>query len=460
MDFDELERLRRRRQPALADAPFPALGRVQTDLEAPVSPDPTSGDPVVSFALDLAAGLLVVVLFVVPFFSGGHLPLVWGAVALLVGSTLALCQTLILVREPARPAALTGIRAPFGLALVMPAFAIVQILPLGLGGEASTASISPDAALIGLVRLASVVFLFLLAMTVVANRRRAVRLGWALFAVADSHAVLALAKGGPDGITGGFANHNSFAAFVGMGLILGIALVTVQSEREANTGAKAVWLAERLLLGLALFVLAVALFSSGSRLGVVSAVCGGLCLLALRGPGSVWFFLMLGIGALVALILAGAGLLQRAVLLGPATQTRAELYGQVFEMIRARPIAGWGLDSFPLAFEMAHRPPVSSGLVWDQTHNSYLSLWVEMGLIAGSAPMVALFWCGMSLLRENRSPRGGKALRLAALGVLVTEAVHALGDFSLEIAGNLYFFVAIMALGLSRTAPGGIQERR
>ena len=160
------------------------------------------------------------------------------------------------------------------------------------------------------------------------------------------------------------------------------------------------------------------------------------------------------------MILGGAGLLQRAVLLGPATQTRAELYGQVFEMIRARPLTGWGLDSFPLAFELAHRSPVSSGLVWDQAHNSYLSLWVEMGLIAGSAPMVALIWCGMGLLRENRSPRSGKALRLAALGVLVTEAVHALGDFSLEIAGNLYFFVAIIALGLFGAAPGGTQERR
>ena len=67
MDFDELERLRRRRQPALADAPFPALGRVQTEQEAPASPEPTSGDPVVSFALDLAAGLLVAVLFSFPF---------------------------------------------------------------------------------------------------------------------------------------------------------------------------------------------------------------------------------------------------------------------------------------------------------------------------------------------------------------------------------------------------------
>lgn len=459
MDFDELERLRRRRQPGLADAPFPALGRVQTDQEAPASLNPASGDPVVSFALDLAAGLLVVVLFVVPFFSGGHLPLVWGAVALLVGSTLALCQILFFVREPARPAALAGIGAPFWLALVMPAFAIVQILPLGLGSEASAASISPDATLVGLARLASVVFLFFLTATVVANRRRAVRLGWALFAIAVTHAVLALAKGGPDGITGGFANHNSFAAFIGMGLILGIALVIGKSARGANNDAKAVWLAERFLLGLALIVLALALFSSGSRLGVLSAVCGTLGLVALRGHLSIWLLLSLAGGAAAALILAGAGLLQRAVLLGPATRTRVELYGQVFEMIRARPLTGWGLDSFPLAFELAHRPPVSSGLVWDQAHNSYLSLWVEMGLIAGSAPMVALLWFGIRLLRENRSPLGGQALRLAALGVLVTEAVHALGDFSLEIAGNLYFFVAIMALGLSGAAPGGTRER-
>lgn len=460
MDFDELERLRRRRQPGLAEARLPSLGRLKGEDTELASPGPLTGDPVVSLAFDLAACLLLIVLFIAPFLSGGHLPLVWGAVAILVGGTLAACQTLIALRDPSRPSTLARFGAPLWLALVLPAYAVVQMLPLGLGGGSLTISISADATALGLVRLASVIFVFVLAASIAASRRRATRFGWALFAVAVGHAIFALAKGGPDGARGGFANHNSFAAFVGMGLILGVALVFGNPRRGLAEGGKGVWLAERLLLGLALLVLAVALLSSGSRLGTFSAVCGGLVVVALRGFGSGWTVLAVSGGALVAVFLGGAGLTERALLLGPASQTRAELFLQVTELIRARPLMGWGLDSFPLAFEQAHRPPVSSGLVWDQAHNSYLSLWAEMGLIAGSAPIAALLWCAVRLLRGIRSARGDKAFGIAALGILATEAVHALGDFSLEIAGNLYFFVTVLALGLSAQTSGKPLEGR
>ena len=127
-----------------------------------------------------------------------------------------------------------------------------------------------------------------------------------------------------------------------------------------------------------------------------------------------------------------------------------ELYRQVLGMIADRPLTGWGLDCFPLAFELAHSPPVSSGLVWDHAHNSYLALWSEMGLIAGSAPMLGLFLIALRLWTTvRRSAPRPRPLAAAALGLIAAEAVHGLGDFSLEITGNLYLFLAALALGLA-----------
>jgi O-antigen ligase len=68
--------------------------------------------------------------------------------------------------------------------------------------------------------------------------------------------------------------------------------------------------------------------------------------------------------------------------------TRLQLYQQVFTMIKARPLTGFGFDSFPPAFEMFHKTPVTAGFVWDKAHSTYLTLWAEAGLLFGSfAPL-------------------------------------------------------------------------
>ena len=49
----------------------------------------------------------------------------------------------------------------------------------------------------------------------------------------------------------------------------------------------------------------------------------------------------------------------------------------------------------------------------------------------------------------------GYATSAAAIGATVTVAVHSLGDFSLEVAGNVYLFVALIALGVARFRRAG-----
>ena len=117
-------------------------------------------------------------------------------------------------------------------------------------------------------------------------------------------------------------------------------------------------------------------------------------------------------------------------------------------MIRMRPLFGFGLDSFPLAYELFHAPPVSAGFVWDRAHSTYLTLWAEAGVIAGSAPPLAGLVAAHMLWRGARKPCPGRSMATAGFAALLLCGLHALFDFSLEIQANTFLLLALVALGL------------
>lgn len=116
-------------------------------------------------------------------------------------------------------------------------------------------------------------------------------------------------------------------------------------------------------------------------------------------------------------------------------------------MIKTQPLAGFGFDSFPLAFEMFHRTPVTAGFVWDRAHSTYLTLWTEAGLLFGSLPPLAGILALVALWRIARA-RTEAHLALAGIGTLVLNGVHSTVDFSLEIQANMFVLLALVALGL------------
>jgi succinoglycan biosynthesis transport protein ExoP len=448
MDFDNLERLRRARAPKAPKMMAQPLGRLHVvETPAAIAP-PERRDRVLTVASAVLAFLVAGVVILAQLYHGGNRPIVWGGVALVLGVGLAGWQGVILLRGGRGSLHFASMGAGPWLALVVPVFAAIQMLPIGgieaglpSGFATASISLSPDATSLGLVRIFSAVLVFFSFAIVAANPPLARRLGWALFGAALLQAGLAMGEAGVGAARGGFANHNSFAAFTGMGLILGLSLM-LGPPSKAGRGQFALAL-ERALLWLALLFVLVALVASQSRLGVLSAAVGaGVALVVLR-PTHGRTFLFGAVAIAAALAVAGEGLVERASLLGPDAGIRMELYRQVLGMIADRPLTGWGLDCFPLAFELAHSPSVSSGLVWDHAHNSYLTLWSEMGLIAGSAPMLGLFLIALRLWTTvRRSAPRPRPLAAAALGLIAAEAVHGLGDFSLEITGNLYLSLA------------------
>ncbi len=231
MDFDNLERLRRARTPDARHMVTQPLGRLYA-AEEPTVAAPPQRDRVLIVAGDVLAVLGVCVVVFAPFYFGGNRPAVWGSVALVLGAALAGWQGLILLRGGDGRSLLTGMGAGPWLALLVPVYAAIQMVPLGgieaglpAGFSTASISLSADATRLVLVRLFSAALVFFAVAVVATSPRRARRLAWALFGGALIQAGFAMAGVGEGAARGGFANHNSFAAFTGMGLILGLSLM-------------------------------------------------------------------------------------------------------------------------------------------------------------------------------------------------------------------------------------------
>lgn len=251
-----------------------------------------------------------------------------------------------------------------------------------------------------------------------------------------------------------FVNRNSYATYLGFGILLGAAL-WIDRSRRFSDGMLALSDEKLVFGGVSIALMLVTLISTNSRMGVAAfGIAAGFFLLVLTlKQARVAFWTMFGVmtGALllVGLVfrLYGSNLLDRLGSVERDADVRYALYEQVLEMIRARPWAGHGADSFEVAFPAYHRLPVSPDLVWDKAHNTYLTNWAETGVIIGSIPVLLGLVVFYQLLRVVYRRQRRFVYSLLGASVVLQGAIHSTVDFSLEIQANMYLLLTIIALG-------------
>ena len=427
----------------------------------------------------LAVALMLIVA-IAPLPLGSNRPVFWLGWATILFALAAVYFIALTMRNLPLRASPWRYKLISTSAIVFILYGVLQTVPLGpllaLGGASpggGTISIAPGATLVGILRWTSYAVFFLLMMQVAQNRSRARKLAWFIFFLVTAQAAFALfsfrlpgdtllttAQGYSGVVTGTFVNRNSFATFAGMGAILGLALLlhdvrtsggrsphlasllSVQSIRRA-----AAWICLAVVLG--------ALFATGSRMGITASVIA-LFMVALisfakgprRSPRWVFFAFALALVTIAVLLAVfGQTAIERAIFTLGGKDGRYDLYVQTLELLRARPWLGFGFDTFGLAFEQVHRPPVSPDLVWNRAHSTYLALWVEMGLVFGSLPLLIGASLLVRMIRIALVASRDFVLAIAGLGVMVLVTLHSLVDFSLEMSANVFLFLAIMALG-------------
>jgi O-antigen ligase len=422
----------------------------------------------------LLAGALVAVLALAPVPLASNRPFFWAMWAAVIGGLGVVYLAVLLLRGEALRVPFGRIWLPATLLALLCAFLLFQTVPFaasfvtaaGAVIAARTASLAPGGTWLMLLQVASYGLFFFLMLQVAANRSRARQLLVALFVVVVVHAAYSLAaltlfadsllffeKWAYFGFaTGSFVNRNSFATFLAFGLVLGV-LLSFRSLRDSDLrrpGSAMLYLA-------ATGLILAALVATGSRMGLVAGLAGSsLAALLAVGKGSsqgrrrLLLVLLPVVGALAVLMLYGAGTLERLGSLETDANVRGDLYLQVWQMILARPWLGYGGGAFEVTYPLFHQLPVSPDLVWDKAHSTYLALWAELGMVAGSIPLLIVLVLGIDALRLYLGRRGDWTAPAATVAAIVVAALHSIVDFSLEMEANALFFLAILAIGVAR----------
>lgn len=349
--------------------------------------------------------------------------------------------------------------------------AVIQILPFvaGTEGERQTISFSSFATFQFAIKLLASICFFLLFATFVNNDERRMMAVKVIIAVCAIIAIVGIGQAyigrlfWQRGTFGPFVNRNHFAGFLEMGVALAGGLMV-------GRVVKHIWLAVYASCALAMCA---GIGLSASRGGVL-ALAAELVFLALIAIPTFFHsrredkarragFLIRSAAAL----LIGAGAIAGAVLLVGSeglvanfSQIQAETVGELpagerfsrrdiwratTELIKDHPLTGVGLGAFQFAYT---RYDQSSGIQRvEQSHNDYLQIVADGGLIGGAIALVfviLLFVRGFSTLQTHN--RQKRAVVMGALAGCFAIAVHSFVEFNLQITSNAQLFLALAAL--------------
>ena len=436
---------------------------------------------------DAMAVAIAFFLFIAPIPYGAHRALAWSSFAVLLAVMALFYVVAMALVDPDRPSQVRKIRSVLVPGLLFIAVAALQLVPISFGDLGgllpetlvpNSLTLSQSATGFGILRLCSYAILFVLVTEICTNRMRTERLTKLVFWGVLVHALWSLVslsflddtllfaqKAHYEGFaTGTFVNRNSFATYLGMGMVIGVAQLTYmvyapkpRSPRR-RTGSRTISM-DAVVQFMLVSIIVLALVSTGSRLGLLLGIVGSvLVAIAIMVKSDVKikvkaaFGLAAGAVLLLVLALSGSLLSDRLAFALVDAETRIELYRQTMDMIWQRPWFGYGLDSYSIAFEIFHSPELKTSLTWEMPHNTYLTLWSELGLIGGSLPLIAIAIAFWAMVRNLWLRERSFVPAACGAAVVVVVALHSFGDFSLEIAANVYLFVAIVALGMARRA--------
>ncbi|MBP6821442.1 MAG: O-antigen ligase family protein [Acidobacteria bacterium] len=125
---------------------------------------------------------------------------------------------------------------------------------------------------------------------------------------------------------------------------------------------------------------------------------------------------------------------------------RNELWRDSLEIFRAYPLTGAGLGSFETALPIYNQSR-NSGMIASQTHNDYLQMLTDAGLIGGLLMIWFLMATGRGVLKglkvhEPLMSHAAFGCAAAILGLLV----HSLFDFNLQLLSHSLLFLSFAAI--------------
>jgi O-antigen ligase len=244
-------------------------------------------------------------------------------------------------------------------------------------------------------------------------------------------------------IYGSYVNHDHYAGL--MEMLVPIPLVLSMGHLLRGV--------ERVVIGSCAVLMATTIFLSGSRGGMLAFILEMVLFAALTFGKRQNPRIALGSLAVCVLILALLIFLGRGQVLGRLGDLnpgiRLTITKDSLRMFSQRPIAGWGLGTFPTVYPSFRS--FYTNLFVNEAHNDYAQLLVETGLLGFGL----MLWFLVGLYRHGL-PKSRRwefqwdlALSFAALLGCTGILFHSFVDFNLQIPANAALFYVLCGLAAS-----------
>lgn len=334
-------------------------------------------------------------------------------------------------------------------------------------------SIEPQTTRMVFLSQAFIFFWLLITLSFITNRRRINELIITIMLIGLMHALIGIyakldnlilvdrqALDGHFNVARGlFVNRNHYASFICITLIGAITYFIKSLMHE--------WRQQRLLLAILDVVLSPKLFYFSA------IVIGVIALLFSQSRAALFGFLfaffsivlvfitfdkrvinkgrvlpLLCISIVVIGYFFGQELVQRLSVQGVSIGERIDQWKITWVAIQNSPLFGYGAGSYSTVFQIYREHDALRQVVFDQSHNEYLHLWLEQGAIG-----LGLFICFIAVLfyktikaYQVRYSTLVNALAISGVVVIISVLTQALVDFNLQILNIRCFFFVIIGL--------------
>jgi O-antigen ligase len=250
---------------------------------------------------------------------------------------------------------------------------------------------------------------------------------------------------------GPFVNRNHYAGFIGMLIPLGLGLCLTSETR-----------AKKILFGFMTVIMAVSLFFSLSRGGIISFLAGmGLfSFLIMKSRIQQRKILSIAIFLIVLsaylLYLGIDPVIDRFYKTDISKLARLKVWSATIDAIKDFWFMGTGLGTFIHVFPLYE--PVEIHSIFDHAHNDYLELILETGLVGTIMTITFIAIMIKTIVKSSLRGRTG-ILLIAAVSSAGTMFVHSLSDFNLHILSNALCFSLVLGI-VTALADVNVERRK
>ena len=236
-----------------------------------------------------------------------------------------------------------------------------------------------------------------------------------------------------------YVNYNLFAGYLELVFFLSVGLAT------AHRGGKQIF-----LFGMTVLTCLALLFtlSRGGIIGASSGLAFFVIVSALMQRRKKGYLIFTSAFFAGISIIAWFGLdpvLDRLNTLeefSVAGDVRIQIWQDTLSMIHARPFAGWGPGTFPLAFPAYQTHGFNQKFI-NYAHNDYLELAADtgiLGLLIFISGIILLYTVCLKKLKRVQS-KYWQHVGIGALAACFSILIHSVTDCNLQVPANLFLFV-------------------